>query len=275
MSPPQASDADTGLIILSTYFVEVAQFGGLTVSCSLTWVMIAGPLPFYLAQLVVTLAWSAADVMFFIGGSISLCKILFVSHFDFIFSRDPELLGHLVLCASILVGCVPHWVIYIYRSTHGLPVAPVVAFYIGEPMRAETSPMMIYGSFVILFYILMLIAAMVFIQHYVKRKQQQAAVLEAERNMATRRTLSLVRILFGSSSVALVAILNLSGHATGLTAQLPVAAFLSVLAVCLMLIFLALDENVSMFIREKIVMEIVALRSYILSWRRPSTLHPA
>ena len=69
------------------------------------YVLAVGPMPFYLAQLVPTLGWSAADVMSINGCGISLFKMLFVSHFDLIFSQDPELLGQLVLGLNILLGC--------------------------------------------------------------------------------------------------------------------------------------------------------------------------
>ena len=230
-------------------------------------------MPFYLAQLVPTLGWSAADVMSINGCGISLFKMLFVSHFDLIFSQDPELLGRLVLGLSLLLGCVPHCVICIHHSAQRIKVAPMVSFYMGEPLEVEDSLMMMYGSFWCIVSLFLLAMAVLFIPIYLKR-HQQAAVLSAERNMSTPKTISLTKVLFGSSCVALVVFINYISHAAGLSAQFPVQAPLTALSVGLLLTFLTLDDHIKHFIEQKIRIKIQNLRGGFYFYRS-TTINPA
>ena len=234
-------------------------------------------MPFYLAQLMPTLAWSAVDVLFIISCSMSILKMLFVSHFDLIFDQNPEQLGHMVLGFSFIAGCVPHFVIFTIQSANGIQVVPAVSYYIGEPTAPGTSVMMIYGSCWCIASTIILLVAMLFIGTYEKWNQQSAVLAAERRNNETVKTVSLIKILFGSGCAALVIIISLISQAQGLTGNIPVQGPLAALAICLMLIFFTLDDHVISYVKEKLFIKFLLWQTYSVHnnflWRS-STITP-
>ena len=251
---------------------------GLVLCLSFIYVLAVGPMPFFLAQALPVLAWCAADIMFIMGASMSLCKMLFVTHFDLIFCQDPDVLGRRVLSFSFLVGCIPHWVIFGYQSSQGIEVVSIVSYFRGEPMGAEASPMVIYGSVWLIVSLLLLAMAKLFIFNYVKN-HQMASVLAAEKGREAEKTISLSKVVVGGSVVALIIIFSVITQAVGLVGDFPVQAPLMAAAICLMLLFFTLDDNVRRFAKEKDREEVLQLKlvagAVVGYCCRPSQVHPA
>jgi hypothetical protein len=102
-------------------------------------------MPFYLAQLVNVLVWGSASATALLGTNISLFKILYVTHFDMVFNQDPDQLGRIVLAVCSLTVGIPHCFFYIYYTINNIKITPVVAYYMGEPMLAESAnPMQLF-----------------------------------------------------------------------------------------------------------------------------------
>jgi hypothetical protein len=162
-------------------------------------------------------------------------------------------MGKWLLGLCLLIGCGPHILLCVIQSVQGNKVAPVVAYYIGEPIGAGSSTMMIYGSLWPFVSLLFLIMALLFVPNYAKwQRQQQPAILAAEQNHETVKTVSLSRVLFGSSCVVLVVCLTLVKQTQEQEKEFPVQAPLTALSVFLMLIFFILDTNVKRFLIEKL-----------------------
>ena len=209
-----------------------------------------GPMPFYLAQLTTTLVWNAVNCMCILGCSISLFKMLLVTHFDLIFNQNPEFLGKIVLSLSIIAGVIPNIVLFIYQTINGAKVAPVVAYLYGEQTsNADVSAMQKYGTFWLVSSVAMLVTATVLIPKYVKR-HQQPAILVAESHEEAMKSISLARVLLGTSCLTLVVITNIIFQLTGHNGDFPFQALLAAILICLQLIFFILDDNIKSCIRK-------------------------
>ena len=205
---------------------------------------------FYLAQLGTTLVWNAVNVMCILGCSISLFKMLLVTHFDLIFNQNPEFLGKIVLILSIIAGVIPNIVLFIYQTINGANVAPIVAYFIGEQTEeADVSVMQKYGIFWLVSSVGMLMTATVFIPKYVKRHQLSAILLVENREEAVK-SINLARVLRGSSGFALVVIINIIFQLSGRKGDFPFQALLAAILICLQLIFFILDDNIKSCIRK-------------------------
>ena len=263
------------VVILFTYLLEAAHVAGITICWSLLFVLAIGPLPFYLAQLVNVLVWAAADVSSVLGCCISLFKILFVSHFDLIFSQDPEYMGRIVLILCLLIVGVPHCIIYTYQSVHQTKVTPVVAYYMGEPMVAEgATPMQILGVVCLFMNIAMGILAAFFIPSYVRR-HQQLAVLAEENEREKVKTVNLTRVLICGTGLTLALIFGFASQASGFSKDFPIHTLLIAVLLCLMLIFFVLDANIIRFVRQKVRFQFQNLRLYkVFGWNH-RRIHPS
>jgi hypothetical protein len=104
---------------LFLYFIEAAHAAGTLVGWSLIFSQSLGPMPFQVAQLALTLAWSAGDLMFILGTGISVSKILYLTHFDLIFGLDQDAVSRRVLGVSLFAGCIPNLVICIHQTASG------------------------------------------------------------------------------------------------------------------------------------------------------------
>ena len=163
-----------------------------------------GPMPFYLAQLTTTLVWNAVNCMCILGCSISLFKMLLVTHFDLIFNQTSY---------------------------------------------ADVSAMQKYGTFWLVSSVAMLVTATVLIPKYVKR-HQQPAILVAESHEEALKSISLARVLLGTSGLTLVVITNIIFQLTGHNGDFPFQALLAAILICLQLIFFILDDNIKSCIRK-------------------------
>jgi hypothetical protein len=240
------------IIILFIYYIRVAHAIASIICWSIVLLWATGPVTFYLAQLATMLVWCGASVMAILGASISLFKVLLVTNFDLIFNLDPETLGRRVLVLSLLVGCLPHVVICSYQTAHGVRSAPAVAYLMGESMAAESVNLLqIYGFFWLLASLLMLIAAVLFIPIYTRRHQHAAIAAEHHVHQRTMTSISLARVLVGSSGLALIIMINIIGQVNGLAGDYPIQSILSAGLIGLQFLIFILHENVLKYVRTK------------------------
>jgi len=159
--------------ILFIYYVNAAYCTANVIICAVIYVDTVGLMPFFLAQLAGMSVWWAGNTLLILGSSISFVKILYVTHFDFVFSQNQEFVGKLVLGLSLVAGCVPHLVICIHQSAQGIQVVPSENYLMGQKMK-ETSvfPSVIYGSCWAFISVVMLMFAVLFIRNYKRRNQQ-------------------------------------------------------------------------------------------------------
>jgi cytochrome bd-type quinol oxidase subunit 2 len=151
-----------------------------------------------------------------------------------------------------MVGCLPHWAIFSYQSANGVRSAPAVAYIMGEPMAADSvSFVQIYGSFWLLASLLMLLAAVVFVPYYT-RTRQHAAIAAEHHAAETMRSISLIRVLIGSSGLALIIMINIVAQANGLTGKYPIQSLLSAVLICLQFLIFTLHENILKYVRAKL-----------------------
>ena len=250
------------IIILFTYFIESAHVNAILICWSILFVMVVGPMPFHVAQLVNVLVWVSADVATTLGCSISLFKVLFVTHFDTMFNQNPEDLARTVLGICLLIVLIPHGLFYIYQSVNGTRVTPVVSYYMGEPMVAE-----IFGLTCLLMCVIMLVFAMLFIPCYVKR-QTKLPILAAEEV----KTIGLARVLSCGCGMIVALTIALAGQANGLARDFPVQSLLVAVTTCFILICYILDANIIIFVKQKINLQLQSLTFYksnlLFRWRK-------
>ena len=239
------------VIILFTNYLEAAHVVAVVTCWSFVIVWTFGPMPFYLGQLVTTVLWSTADIMCMLGFSISLFKILLVTHFDLIFNKNPETLGRKLLGLSLLAGSVPNCLICFVMSTKGAAVAPAAAYFTGEQTTyASVSAMQLYGTFWFLACVAMLTIALVCIPYYGKRRQPPA-ILAAESHEGAGKSVSLAKVLLGSFGLTLVIINNFIAQIYGLSGFVN-QTLLGALLICLQFIFFILDYNIKRYVRKKL-----------------------
>jgi hypothetical protein len=244
--------------ILFNYFVEAAHAAGLLICLSTIYVLTIGPMSFFLAQSNIVIGSCLVDVMFLMGGSISLFKILLVTHFDLVFDQDPEQLGQLVLGFSLLAICIPHVLNGVYQSVSGVTVAPIVSFLMGKPpvYAGASSPMIIFEIFWFALSILLLIVAKLYIPYHLNR-HQTLAVQAGERKDEREKKIPMAAVIFGCLLAPFVVIVNVVNQSQGFVGQLPVEAapVMASLIIWLMLTVLALNKKVRGFIKEEIIAE--------------------
>ena len=106
-----------------------------------------------------------------------------------------------------------------------------------------------------------------------------ASVLAAEKGREAEKTISLSKVVVGGSVVALIIIFSVITQAVGLVGDFPVQAPLMAAAICLMLLFFILDDNVRRFAKEKDREEVLQLKlvagAVVGYCCRPSQVHPA
>jgi hypothetical protein len=193
--------------------------------------------------------------MCIIGSGISFFKILLVTHFYMIFNQDPERLGKKVLLFSLFMGIVPHCVICIFQSINGTKALPIAAYFMGEKLIAELpSPMQVYGSTWFVISVAMLLTAVVFIPNYSKRRSL-AAILASE-HQEKMNSISIVRVLLGTSGVTFVVVFNIIAQSIGLTTQFPVHVLLAAILLCLQLLIFVLHKNIVKYIKKKILLNL-------------------
>jgi hypothetical protein len=249
--------------ILFTYFIEAAHVYGLLICAGYAFVLAIGSMPFHLAQLMGAAAWCSANMMIFMGGGISLFKILLVTHFDLVFMQDPERLGHRVLGFAFLVICLPHTAILIYQSAHGVKIASIVSFFMGEPLidAAEASPTIIFGTFWFVLSMLILVAAKLYIPY--KLNQHQSSAIEAGARMEDKaKKIPWSYIIFASVFAVFLIIINVVGQSSAEIRRFPVEIIPAMIAVfiCLVLLILIMNSNAIGFTKKLIRKEIKHLR---------------
>ncbi len=209
-------------------------------------------MPFFLAQLAGMSVWWAGNTLLILGSSISFVKILYVTHFDFVFSQNQEFVGKLVLGLSLVAGCVPHLVICIHQSAQGIQVVPSENYLMGQKMK-ETSvfPSVIYGSCWAFISVVMLMFAVLFIRNYKRRNQQRQSLSgEGERNAG--KSISLAKVLLGIGGLSMGVIMSIINRLDGDSKDFPIPLASNVIVICAMLFFFILDENIISFRRHKI-----------------------
>ena len=208
-------------------------------------------MPFYLAQLVTTLTCLAADVMFILGSSISIAKIFYITHFDWIFSLDQEFVCRLALGLSFLVG-IPHLVIGVHQSAMGIYVSPAVGYFMGKKIVPQPfPPMIIYGSVWIFLSVLMLLIATLFIRDY-KQRTGRRSTFAAENKRKKGKTVSLTTMLIGGAILSAAIIVYIVGQFYGLIDDFPIQLFLYAVIICGILVFFVLDANITKFALTKL-----------------------
>jgi hypothetical protein len=214
---------------------------------SLIFVHSIGPMPFHLAQLSITLCWCSANLMSLLGTSISITKILYLTHFNVMFNLVQESISQIILGVSLLFGCVPPLIIGFHQSVNKIILSTTVIHFMGEKLSpVPLNPMLIYGFSWLLLSILMLIVATLVTKLYEKR-HLQGSVLVGERNREARKTLSLPRVLIGVSILFFSVVISNATEATGILGPFPLQIVVYTSSICLMLFFFVLDENVKTF----------------------------
>jgi hypothetical protein len=227
---------------------------GTLICWAFLYVLSIGPMPFYLAQLVNVLVWGSASATALLGTSISLFKILFVTHFDLIFNQSPEELGRTVLCACLLIAGIPHCTAYIYYTINNAKITPVVAYYMGEPMAAESvGPMQIFCAACLTLDLLLMALALVFIPWYARR-QLSLSVLAIENS--EMKTINLARVLICITVMIVTLIIGLVSQAYGLARDFPTRVLVIPLFICGMFIFFILDNNVKNFVKKRLAAQL-------------------
>jgi len=214
--------------------------------------------------------------MLILGSSISLVKILYVTHFDFVFSQDQEFNSKLVLGTSLLAGCVPHLVICIHQSINDIPLVPTEEYFVQQKMKMiRVFPTFIYGSCWLFISVVMLVIAVLFVNTYERRNQQrQTSYSEGER--VAGKSISLAKVLFGLCGLSIGVLISILDHSLREPKDFPIQLALHVLIICCMLFFFFLDEKIMSFSRQKMsakLENISILLKKILS-RQTNTVTP-
>lgn len=232
------------LIIIFIYFIEALETTGGVLSWTTVYVLIFHPFSFLLSQIILTVCWSTATAAFVLISAVSVFKILFVTHFDLVFSQDPDVLGKKVLMVSLLLGCIPHGLICIYQSTNGIVSTPAVAFLAGESSAKVAAPLMqFYALFWFIFYLFMLIFTILFIPFYLNKSQGAVISAELSQRKENIQKISLSRMIYGATVAVICLLAAIINFGMPVERGLPIQTPLAVLTVTCMLLFHVFENN--------------------------------
>ena len=206
--------------------------------------------------------------------------MLYVTHFDLVFNLNPEQTGRIVLGISLLLGAAPYCYFF-YHSVNECLLPPPVAYLMGQEIEAQdVTAMQIYGNCWLCFNVILLMTAIIFIPRYIKR-HQIAAVLAAENTREELKTASLARIFLCSIillCISLTTAIIYFSQSTELAKNLPVPFLNVALFVCVTLVFLILDENIKVFVKQKVVDQLqnlqISNRFTLFGWHDTRRINP-
>ena len=231
--------------ILFIYYINAAHVAASIMCLAVVYLNTLGSMSFLMAQTVAMAAWMAATTLFILGTSISVVKILYVTHFDLIFNQDQEVMSSIVVGLSLLAGCLPHLVICIHLTLHRMPVIPAEAYFMGEKIKMEAvSPTMVYGSVWLALNMLLLVFAMLFIRKFEKTRQTTA---DEEGREAAGKSVSLARVFLGVSGLIVIGIQMVVTRLYGRITDFPLQLVLQVLVICGMLLAFVLERKILEF----------------------------
>jgi hypothetical protein len=208
-----------------------------------------GPMPFYLAQMVLTLCWSAGDVMLILGSIVSIIKIIYIYKFDLIFNQNQESLANIILGGSLLVGCLPHLVIFVHFSARRKIVSAPVYYFMGKEMvNEDVGPFVICGSFWLFFSVFSLASAILLINNYEKSHQQHSLDIGDDMRRSAGMSVSLPRVLLGAILLSVSVIL---GQVYRGDRQFPWMMLIYALILSSMLSYFVLNKNIIKFCQSK------------------------
>jgi hypothetical protein len=266
--------------IIFIYYIEAAHATVIFACWSFMLFDMLGPMPFYLAQLIFVLCWSAVDVMLLLGSSISILKILYVTKFYLIFNQDQEALARIILNTSLLLGCTPHIVIFLHHSAAEQALSPGVHYFMGKAMARENlAPFLICGAIWTFLCVVLSIFAILLIRNYERSSRYYPTESAEEQGGSAGKTISLPRVLLGATVLSLAGIIGIiiQVYELNVNGQFPIMFPIYVVILYLKLVFLALHENIIVFSRNKIAAKVHNMRSVLRTFLgcQPPSVNPA
>jgi hypothetical protein len=212
-----------------------------------------GPMPFYLAQMFLTLCWSAGDVMLILGSIVSIIKIIYIYKFDLIFNQNQESMANIILGGSLLFGCLPHLVIFFHFSARRKIISAPVPYFMGKEMVIEgASPFLICGSWWLFLSIFTLAFAILIIKNYEKSQPQNLLNVAEEMGRLAGRSISLPRVLLGAIILSVAVIASIVIQVSGVDIQFPLLTPIYALILSCKLSYFVLHENIIVFCKRRL-----------------------
>jgi hypothetical protein len=225
-----------------------------------------GPMPFYLAQMVITLCWSAGDVMLILGSIVSIIKIFYIYKFDLIFNQNQESMANIILGGSLLFGCLPHLVIYFHFSVRREVISSAASYFMGKEMvNKGVSPFLICGSCWLFLSVFTLAFAILLIKNYEKRQPHHSLNVAEEMGRLAGRSISLPRVLLGAIILSVAVLASIVIQVSGVDRQFPLMMPIYALILSCQLSYCVLHENIIVFCK----------RRFAAIWLRTKTVRSA
>jgi len=268
-------------------FIFIHYIGALTLSTSLVSsasisVLAFQAMPYLLAQITVALAWSAGIVALILSSAVSVFKILLVTHFEAVFSQDPEIFGKKVVLASLLIGCLPPCLVSMYQSAHGILSTSYVSFLTEEPHTKNMSlTIPIYGISWFIINLSTFTGALLFIPFYIDRNHKGLLTAEFIQKNEEAKNIKFGRMIFSFILAVIGCPVAVITYGQPVDKGLPVQAVITILVCTSILLFYVFDKDLWDYWRRKVFPSCDALKLRLtmiffnkLTFLRNRRIHP-
>jgi hypothetical protein len=192
-----------------------------------------------------------------------LLKVLFVTHFEWVFSLDPDRLAGRLLRLAVVVGLLPCAAIFVYESLTSSAPTSGIAYLAAQPHNVvETGlpPVVLYATAWSSLYALTLVFSLVFVPVYSRRTLLRSASLRAgeqKQNLEPeewRAFASLNRVAVGC--LIFVAVVTMTIYSNSVSSsdsgQVPPQVLFAPLLLNLTLLYCLTDHNVMAYMRRAV-----------------------
>jgi len=214
---------------------------------------------FLIGQAVGCLLYGLGCVVCQLFLAISLSKILFVTHFTWMFSRNQSKFGYIIIGIAMVVAVLPCGIVSMYNTVQGQLSGNFVAIITGLPY--QTKKLSFQEAYFVLWALLaacMLVLALNFIPYYLMKHRSPLTIRAAEANKP-KKGVNLTRILVGLLGVMLHVCFIIAAIYKGSNRMTP---YSSITSLNIMLVVFVLDTNVLAFIQIKILKRLPFLNRF-------------
>jgi hypothetical protein len=242
----------TVITVLVSINIELINFMVTYISSLLLFAVAVSNLNFVIAQIFVCSGITVGCVICELFAAISISKLLLVTKFPYIFSRDPDHLGIVIMSTAVILAILPGAVACIYETLEGRLLIRPVAYLIGvNYLHQGTSYLFKILMFWVLLALCTLVITIFYIPHHLKQQGISQAAIQAGESNALKKEVNLKRIFVGVFGLLLHLTLTILDSNTGLYKDIPINFYTSTTGLNLVLVFFLLNDNVWKFIKKE------------------------
>jgi hypothetical protein len=234
------------LTVITTFCFELLNITIAVVSCSMIFVNLIAPMPFIIAQIYVACGLALICLFCELVFTLSVLKILLVTHFDIVFSYDPDQLGYYVLLFGSVLAVLPSAALWTYHTYQGQMINSFVAYLTKSVDNTvqRVQPLILYMAFWIVLCLIAMLTAMLYIPYYIEHNINSNAIQIAEEGHHGGKQVSLTRIMISIVWLSIALTFTLATQHYGLATRYQPQSYVVVFSFNLFLASYVLEKEV-------------------------------